>query len=375
MARASGGCQLSARTGGKGAENPGGAGVSAVVATAPRKPRWFWYVCLVPVRSFAAALTAGILAVAGAAEAQEAGALFDQGLGDMMAGRYKIGCTLIKRSLEIDPRPGTAFTLAECYSKAGKYASAVEYYDRYLALFAELAPNLQAQQQARADISYSERTRLVGLVAWLTVKVARSAPESLVVTHDGEPFPTDLFGAPLAVDPGPHVFTTRTLDGPLTEQRIDIGPGVRKTVVLQLRGSRGDDDLGSPYVEAGGDEAPRAPSRGLTPWVYVAGGVGVAGLLTGAATAVMALDQHAVMKRECDLDEERCTQRGLDAQRLINDTLTPINVVGWSVGGAGAVATVLLLVLDGGKPSRTGSWRPEVTLRPGHGALEISAGF
>src|SRR5262249_43197556 len=152
--------------------------------------------------------------LSGLARAQDAQALFDQGLGDMKAGRYKIGCALIKRSLDVDARPGTVFTLAECYSRAGKYASAVSFYDHFLATFEAMPREQQEQQQARADISRSERTRLIAQVAWLTV-IIPPLVQGVVVTLDGEEFPPSLFGIATAIDPGPHVFTTRAPDGPL----------------------------------------------------------------------------------------------------------------------------------------------------------------
>ena len=121
------------------------------------------------------------------ARAADAQALFDEGLSDMRAGRFKIGCAMIKESLEIDARAGTVFTLAECYSKAGKYASAVAFYDRYLAVFDTMPEDQKEQQAARAELSRTERTRLVALVAWLSVSLPENAPPGAVVTMDGEP--------------------------------------------------------------------------------------------------------------------------------------------------------------------------------------------
>ena len=155
----------------------------------------------------------------------------------MKAGRYKLGCALIKRSMDVDARTGTLFTLAECYSRAGKYASAVSLYDRYLSVYENLPADQKEQQQARAELSRSERTRLVTQVAWLTVSLPTFAPPSVVVTLDGEDFASSLFGVATAVDPGPHVFTTRAPDGPLIEQRVDIAPGERKATVLEVRPS------------------------------------------------------------------------------------------------------------------------------------------
>ena len=118
------------------------------------------------------------------AHAQDAQALFDDGLGNMKAGRYKIGCALIKRSLDVDARPGTVFTLAECYSRAGKFASAVSYYDRFLVEYETMPLEQKLQQQARAELSRTERTRLVAQVAWLTVMLPAPAPPG-VAGHPG----------------------------------------------------------------------------------------------------------------------------------------------------------------------------------------------
>src|SRR6185436_17789381 len=72
------------------------------------------------------------------ARADDAQALFDRGLKDMLAGRYSTGCSLIAESEKLDPRPGTLFTLAECYAKAGKLATALAHYGDFLAMHAAL---------------------------------------------------------------------------------------------------------------------------------------------------------------------------------------------------------------------------------------------
>jgi hypothetical protein len=71
----------------------------------------------------AALLSAALLCAAGRASAQDAaaaGALFDKGVADMQAGHYSSGCPAIEESQELDPHPGTLFTLAECQAKWGR---------------------------------------------------------------------------------------------------------------------------------------------------------------------------------------------------------------------------------------------------------------
>lgn len=317
--------------------------------------------------------------------AQDAQALFEEGLGDMKAGRYKIGCALIKKSLDIDPRPGSSFTLAECFSKAGKYASAVELYDRYIASYDAMPADQKADadQRARADISRSERTRLVSLVSWLTVSLPKATSETVLVTKDGEPFARGLFGVATAVDPGPHIFTTRTPEGPLIEQRVDIAAGERKAVTLQVAGSAPPPDDVTPPTEPTQDK-PEQHNK-LLPWVYVAGGIGAAGIITGAISGGILLSKRKTIFTDCpakrpDGTHVCNTDKGVAAADAAQNTLAPITTIALSVGAAGAVTAVVLLVLGshGEAPAPTetvSSVRPVFDIGAGRTAVGVIGAF
>ena len=300
----------------------------------------------------------------------DAQSLFDQGLGEMKAGRYKLGCALIKRSLDVDARPGTLFTLAECYSRAGRYASAVANYDRFIAIYESMPPDQQEQQHARAELSRSERNRLVTQVAWLTVTLPLDAPSNVTVTLDGEELAPNLFGIATAVDPGPHVFTMHAPDGPLIEQRVDVEPGERKSTMLQVHAApaaaptEGDipaTEPQEPEEPPSGDTEPPA-KKSITPWVYVTGGIGAAGIVTGTVTGLMLLDKRSTIKSECNSRPDAngqiaCTQAGKDAADVAQHTLAPITTIALGVGAAGALATILLIVADGGKTAHPSAHR------------------
>jgi hypothetical protein len=321
------------------------------------------------------------LALPHPAQAQDAQALFDEGLANMKSGRLKIGCALIKQSLDVDARPGTLFTLAECYSRAGKFASAMSLYDRFLSTYEAMPADQQEQQKARADLSRSERTRLVSQVAWLTVTLPMDAPANVVVTLDGEEFAPGLFGVATAIDPGPHVFTTRAPDGPLIEQRIDVSPGERKATILEVQSAGASpsppqaDQEPAPYMQ---EESPESPPRkkSVTPWVYVSGAVGGAGLVTGAVTGVMLLQKRSIIKSDCPVHQ--CNREGYSAVQDAQNTLAPITTVAFSVGAAGALATVLLLVTEGGGGAKHAGGRtpvPVVALTPQGGSLGFKTGW
>lgn len=302
----------------------------------------------------------------------------------MKSGRYKIGCALIKKSLDIDPRPGTEFTLAECFSKAGKYASAVELYDRYLAAYDSMPGDQKGDpdQKARADISRSERTRLVSLVSWLTVKLPTSAPSTVLVTKDGEPFARGLFGVATAVDPGPHIFTTRTPDGPLIEQRVDITAGERKLVTLQVAGEAAPtEDVTQPP-----EPPPDKPEQRnkLMPWVYVSGGIGAAGLITGAISGGILLSKRKTIFTDCptkrpDGTHVCNTDKGVAAADAAQNTLAPITTVALSVGLAGTATAVILMIVgshgESGAPAESTAAIPTLDLAPGRAAVNVTGTF
>ena len=304
------------------------------------------------------ALAAAVVLICGPAYAQDAQALFDEGLADMKAGHFRLGCALIKRSLDVEARPGTVFTLAECYSKAGKYASAVSYYDHYIALFEGMPKDQQDQQQARADVSRTERTRLIAQVAWLTVIVPPLEPQGVVVTLDGEEFPASLFGIATAIDPGPHVFTTRVPEGPLIEQRVDIAPGERKSMTLDVRNPNGPEPTQPPVLPPATPDVPgRGRQHARAPWMWTSFGIGAAGLITGTVSGVLLLQDRAKIMELCPTSGRLpdgsipCRDNGAALANEAKNTLAPLTTVALSVGAAGVVAGVVLWILDANSTS------------------------
>lgn len=325
-------------------------------------------------------LTVAVVVWSGLAHAQDqdAQALFDEGLANMKAGRFKIGCALVKRSLDVDARPGTAFTLAECYSRAGKFASAVSFYDHFLATFDAMPKEQQEQQQARADISRAERTRLIAQVAWLTVILPPLVAPGAVVTLDGEEFPPSLFGIATAIDPGPHVFTTRVPGGPLIEQRVDIASGERRSMTLDVRNPATQQPAVPPE--------PKAPDQGkphssLTPWMWASFGIGAAGLITGTVSGVLLLEDRSKIKELCTHPQPDgtilCDDNGADIADRAQNTLAPLTTVALSVGAAGVVAGVVLLVLEttGGGGHAGARTVPLVAVGPGGGTLGFATAW
>ena len=86
--------------------------------------------------------------------------LFHQGLSDMLAGNFDTACHRLEESQHLDPQLGTLFTLAECDAKAGKIASAVAYYEDFLAATAKLPQASMAPYDRRIRIAKSRCSSL-----------------------------------------------------------------------------------------------------------------------------------------------------------------------------------------------------------------------
>src|SRR5690349_330132 len=124
--------------------------------------------------SYAIALALSLAVPASSALAQDvstAKALFQKGVDDMTAGKFDSACPALQESYRLDPRPGTLFTLADCFAKGGKTASAVARYEDYLSAFGRMTPDEQAKQHGRDQSAREEHDKLKPHVPTLTVKL------------------------------------------------------------------------------------------------------------------------------------------------------------------------------------------------------------
>jgi hypothetical protein len=235
-----------------------------------------------------AAIAACFAAPARAADPDPAQTLFDRGLAGMEAGRYDEACPDIQRSLELDRRPGTLFTLAECEAKRGRMATAVARYDEYLALYATLPADKKSKQGDRERVSREARAALLAQVPELTLVLPPDAPRGTEVTCDGIAVKTSELGTPIRVDPGPHVVLTHVPGGPASTARIVLGPGERKGIALRVV-----------PVEAAAPPPPAPATAGQRVAAGVTGGVGLALVATGAVLGSIAKSRWNDVLQRC----------------------------------------------------------------------------
>lgn len=305
--------------------------------------------------------TLGLLSLSAPAAAQDiaaAEALFDRGLADMQAGRYETGCKALAESEHLDPQPGTLFTLAACEARWGRIATAVARFKDYLARFDQMTPAGKARQGERPKIARRERDRLSPQVPRLALSLPPGAPAGTVVRRDGSVLGEAALGVALPVDPGEHLVSIQTPGRPVWEQHVTIAAGETKELTLALKkapATRAPGPLPAPPQQAtpgiGPEPAPvepdaPAPPAGRRTAVYVAGGVGAAGLVLGGILGALVFGKKGVIDEHCgsgilSTDRKACDPTGFDAVNSAN-TMAQVSTVAFGLGLAGLGTAAVL---------------------------------
>jgi hypothetical protein len=344
----------------------------------------------VRVRRLSCFVLLACVCFADGAHAEDAGQLFDRGLKDMLKGRYETGCTLIAQSQQLDPQPGTLFTLAECYRKAGKLATAIERYTEYITLYETLPTKQKRAHKERQQISIKDRASLLDVVPRISLVLPDNAPKGTVVTKDGVALQRDALKDALLVDPGEHVFVTQAPGATPVEQKTTIQKGEQQRFELVVGAATGDPgaqqqllpEPPSPEPDSQGSANP-PPSEGADAgvvqdsgssqrtWGWVIGGVGVAGVAVGAVTGAVVLSEKNVIESHCP-EPDTCDPAAMDevdAATARADKFGTISTIGFGAGLSLVTVGAVLLLTAPSKPAASSRLVPVVAVAPRQGAL------
>ncbi|WP_437571042.1 hypothetical protein [Sorangium sp. So ce542] len=304
------------------------------------------------------ALSSSASAPALAQDLAAAEELFNRGLADMQAGQFETGCPALAESQRLDPRAGTLFTLAECEAKWGRIATAVARYEDYLRLFARLSPDQQARQLGREKIASAQKKALAPDVPLLTLLLPASAPKETRVMRNNVELARPSLGVALPIDPGEHAIVVQPPDAPATEQRVSIGKGERVVIELKVDvpTTEAPASLKTPDPPKAPPSPPPAPlprsdrgTSGLRVGAYVAGGLGIAGLLAGGVTGAMAFSRKGDIKDNCTgIDCNKTGKAAADSAQALGN----VSTAAFGVGAAALATGVVLLLLEPSPPSR-----------------------
>jgi len=273
-------------------------------------------------------LLVSIASPAAAQEGDDAAGLFERGLQQMLDGDYAAGCPNLAQSYELEPLAGVVFTLAECYAKWEKLATALEHYDEYLGLAAALPEDKRARQAERIRVATDQQTALELKVPALTLVLPEDAPAGTIVRLDGKELLSSEISITHRLEPGVHDVIVLRPTGESRSYQEDLAEGDRRSLRLEL-----------PVIP---EEPKPRPSDSLGPMhigALVAGGIGVAGLVVGSITGAMALGERDAIEENCV--DTQCNQTGLDAADS-GQTVAAVSTAGFVIGGLGLAAGAVL---------------------------------
>lgn len=319
--------------------------------------------CLVVVAAlFAPALALGAPPPAATDEARAAAkAAAKDGVTAYEAGNYDLAIERFRRSDALYHAPQSRVYIARATEKLGRLVAARAI---YVALLDEPeAPDASEKAREARRVAREELDALEKRIPVLAIAVAGVPLAEARATLDGAPIAMTSL-AHLLVDPGEHTVIVSAEGGSSAKRVVHVDEGRSEALALTLE----------PAARSAGPQAPVAiplpppPARdakgSLTP-AFLGFGVGAAGLGVGAITGILALGKAADLAAACP------TKRCQPADRAIADSassLATVSTIGFVIGGVGAAAGIVFLVV---RPSSTpASTSLRASLGPGTFALQ-----
>jgi hypothetical protein len=263
--------------------------------------------------------------------AKEAQALFLAGREAVKRGDLLIAQEKFLRSLELSPTQGTLLNLAAVDEQLGKLVNALECF--------ELAKKRLLETDDRYPVARDGAARVRARIPTLRVDFAAGSPVLMGARIDGAPLAVSNIGADVPMDPGTYKIATSAPGRAERSYEVTLKEGAKITLTVEA---------GARLVEA----APPAPVAPHPTYMQAAGlaagGVGVAGLVIGTVTGVLAIKKKSDAASLCP-DPNHCQGAGLDASGS-GHALAGVSTASFVVGAAGVATGVVLYVLGREKP-------------------------
>ncbi len=255
-------------------------------------------------------------------------ALFRDGMQKFDEGQVAAACAAFTESLRLDPKLGTLLNLALCHERQGKTATAWVEFNHGAAWATQLG------QKDRREFANQHALTLEGQLSRVLLQLP-PARELSSVELDGEPLPEPRWYLPMYLDSGEH---TIAVSAPgkyrhTMKVRIPREPSAQVIPVPTLR----DIEASAPPTKPVDKAAP--PTQRTA--AFVAGGVGIAGILAGSVFGVLTLEKRGEIGTHCA--GIRCDAQGL-ALREDAQSLALWSTIGFAVGAVGVATGAVLLL-------------------------------
>ena len=298
--------------------------------------------------------------VAVAAEPLAAEAAFNRGVEAMARGDFEGACPEIAESQRLEPRAGTLFTLAECWARAGRIATALARYQEYLRVHSRMTAAEKATQRGREEVAQKQVVELGDRVPHLTLKRGASWAHGTTVTLNGVVLGDPSIDLAVPLDPGRHLVVVATAAGARREWVVDLAAGDHEVLPIAPPHSAPpikEAAVATPRREvlpAVTDLTPNQVPMGLRPTAIAAWSFGAAAmtsLAAGAITGIVVLRRAPRIEQECDVggDPTLCSAEGA---RYVEDTQTiaDVSTALFIVAGITGTAAIALGAIDASLP-------------------------
>ena len=238
---------------------------------------------------------------------------------------------------------------------------------------AEDAAATDKKYQKTVDAARNELKELEGKVGFVNVEL-RGTGEGDRVTVAGRERTASELSEPIAVTPGSISVVLITANGEEIERSVDVDAGETKTVALSqpAKSSGPRDSDGDTDTEASAEvDTSKAGNKTLA---YVAGGIGIAGMVTFGVFGIKNNGKFDDLEEQCP---NRVCPAALEDDADTGKTYQTIANVGLVVGVIGLGTSAALFVFGGGgskeKKEETARLSPRVSA--GWRSVVVSGSF
>jgi hypothetical protein len=243
-------------------------------------------------------------------------------------GDYVTACAELRASEELDPAPGTLLNLGDCEEHLGHRVRAYELFTQARAALSDADPRAKIVQE-RVAVAAS-------WIAHVTARLASDAPTGSRIEREGREVAS---GREIALEPGSYTFDVIAPGRPTRAVKVDLRAGESKAMTLAVADAPLASTRAAPPPPAPAPE----PSGGGRTAGWIVGGIGVAGIVTGAVTGILVGVDASTYKQHCPAGS--CDPDGLSAMSR-GKTLQVVSPIALGVGVACTAAGAYLLLTE-----------------------------
>jgi hypothetical protein len=289
------------------------------------------------------------------AQREQAQARFLRGKELYAKGKYAEAYEEFHASMEIVESPNTRLSMARALREMGKLVAAYVEFGR-TAVEAQELTVYDPRYKKAGESAIAERNELAKKLGFVVVTVEHPSDDTKL-TVGGEEVRRGGWGEPFPVMPGQTEVVVETPGKPPVTKSVTVGAGGKESLTIDAAGGK----VETPPPPPPTPEVPVESSdrSALRPWAFVAGGVGVVGLLTFTIAGLKANSVYNDLKNSCGAGP--CPSSKADDVSSGKSYQAVANI-GLVIGVVGVAAGVTLFVLS--RPKSSSEPSAQVTMTP-----------